>query len=67
VHRTGVAEGLAIMSALGMRLEIEQTDYVGGGQHDGLTRLARILDRAGQGFHEGDEVATLLLGQLQRQ
>jgi hypothetical protein len=31
----GVAEGLAIMSALGMRLEIEQSDYLSGGQHDG--------------------------------
>jgi hypothetical protein len=35
MHRAGVAEGLAIMSALGMRLEIEQADYFGGGQHDG--------------------------------
>jgi hypothetical protein len=34
VHRAGVAEGLAIMSTLRVRFEIEQTDYFGGGQHD---------------------------------
>jgi hypothetical protein len=35
MHRAGVAEGLAIMSALGMRLEIKQSNYFGGGRHGG--------------------------------
>src|SRR5262249_38766695 len=32
-HRSRVAEGLAIVSALGMRLELEQSNHLGGGQH----------------------------------
>ena len=32
-----------------------------------LTRFTRVLDRTRQGFHEGNEVETLLLGQLERQ
>src|SRR5262249_56277024 len=36
VHGARVAEGLAIMSAFGMRLEIEQAHDLGGGKHDDL-------------------------------
>ncbi len=51
VDHAGIAEGLAVVAAFGMRLEIERADDVGGGERGMVADSELVLARADFGEH----------------